>query len=209
MQCSKCKNPAIVSQPYSGQHLCQDHFIVEFEAKAKRAIRKTRGMQPGDHIAVILRGDGGSGALFAFFQKLAGKRHDIRISGIRCTGTGDDGQEIAQEAGATRLAFATSLEEASSSALVSFLRGEAGCFGTNAPALPRVTPFSHIPEQEIAIYARITGAGGHSGSIRGAQDPFTAEVRVMLAAYTERHPAAPHAVLGLAESLEHAFWRRG
>ena len=33
MKCSFCDNQAIISQKYSGLHLCQDHFIQDFDRR--------------------------------------------------------------------------------------------------------------------------------------------------------------------------------
>jgi hypothetical protein len=200
MQCSKCRNKGIIYQPYSGQHLCRDHFISDFEAKAKRAIRMHKGIRSGDHIAVVLDGNPAAGALLVFFRNLTGKRKDIRVSEIKSTGTGAEIMASARGSRATKIALATSLEEASASVLVPILRGEAElCFTTNSP-VPLITPFAHIPAAEIAAYAQIHGIGGESPQLM-EKDPLSADVKTMLDQYSRCHPAAPHAVLSLGESL--------
>ncbi|MDO8873787.1 MAG: tRNA(Ile)-lysidine synthase [Methanoregula sp.] len=87
MQCSKCHRDAIVFQSYSGLHLCDQHLIVDVEAKAKKVIRAQGWLRPGDHIAVLLSGDRCSSALLYFLKKLTAQRRDIRVSAI----TIDDG----------------------------------------------------------------------------------------------------------------------
>jgi len=82
MQCSKCRNMAVVFQEYSGQYLCRHHFDADVEAKAKHEIRRNHWMTSGDHIAVALSGDAVSSALLYFLKKLVSNRHDIRISAI-------------------------------------------------------------------------------------------------------------------------------
>ena len=82
MQCSKCRNVAVVFQEYSGQHLCRHHFDADVEAKAKHEIRRKHWINPGDHIAVALSGDAVSSALLYFLKKLVSNRRDIRISAI-------------------------------------------------------------------------------------------------------------------------------
>jgi uncharacterized protein (TIGR00269 family) len=82
MQCSKCRRIAVLFQEYSGQHLCQQHFEADVEAKAKHEIRRHHWMSPGDHIAVALSGDSCSSALLYFLKKLTSNRRDIRISAI-------------------------------------------------------------------------------------------------------------------------------
>jgi Predicted ATPase of the PP-loop superfamily implicated in cell cycle control len=82
MQCAACRRDAVVFQPYSGKHLCPVHFTKDFEAKAKRAIRKNRWLLPGDHTAVVLTGDAAQAALLVFLHKLTRDRRDVRLSAI-------------------------------------------------------------------------------------------------------------------------------
>lgn len=82
MRCNKCGKEAVLFQEYSGQHLCQQHFVVDMETKAKRAIRTHHWLSPGDHIAVGLSGDAATSALLFFLKKLTAQRRDIRISAI-------------------------------------------------------------------------------------------------------------------------------
>jgi tRNA(Ile)-lysidine synthase TilS/MesJ len=208
MRCSKCRNEAILFQPYSGQSLCRDHFIADFETKAKRAIRVHRWMRPNDHIAVALKGDPADEALLVFFRKLARNRRDIRVSGIPNAGEISDILRIPPESGITRIALATPLEDRAASILTDILRGDVGkCFppGTAAgDTLPIITPFCHIPAEEIACYARIHGLEGKGTSCPPDNDPLTRDVKALLDGYSRRHPAAPYAVLNLGEELERA-----
>ncbi len=82
MRCDKCGKEAVLYQEYSGQHLCQQHFVVDMETKAKRAIRTHHWLSPGDHISVGLSGDAATGALLFFLKRLTAQRRDIRISAI-------------------------------------------------------------------------------------------------------------------------------
>ena len=82
MLCSKCRRQAVLYQRYSGLHLCKAHFIADFEAKAKRAIRTHRWIVPHDRIAVALSGGKDSSALLYFMKKLVGERRDITLSAI-------------------------------------------------------------------------------------------------------------------------------
>ena len=82
MRCDKCRRGAIIFQRYSGLHLCEDHFIYDFEAKAKRAIRTHHWMKSGDHIAVALSGGKDSSALLWFLKVLTAQRRDITLSAI-------------------------------------------------------------------------------------------------------------------------------
>jgi len=205
MQCSKCKNEAIVFQPYSGQHLCRDHFIADVEAKARRAIRINQWMRPYDHIGVVARGDLAGNALIFFLRKLTGNRKDIRVSEIPLTEDLPGLNKWAREAGVTRLARATPLEDAAASALTGILRGEAeACFPEAAHiqgSIQEITPFSHIPAREIDQYSQIFGLGGDTGVLPQEADSLHTDVKAMLTDYSQRHPAAPYAVLNLCEAL--------
>jgi tRNA(Ile)-lysidine synthase TilS/MesJ len=101
MQCAACRREAVVFQPYSGKHLCPVHFARDFEAKAKRAIRKNRWLLPGDHTAVVLTGDAAEAALLAFLHKLTKDRRDVDLSAIAIDeGTaGDAGRTVAELCG--------------------------------------------------------------------------------------------------------------
>jgi hypothetical protein len=204
MQCSKCKNEGIIFQPYSGQHLCRDHFIADFEAKAKRAIRLHMGMQPGDHIAVARNGDFAGDALLFFLRRLTAKRKDIRVSEIMVTGKMPDIMDKVHDSGVTKIFFSTPLEEASASVLADILRGEVErCFPTDN-TIPVINPFAHIPAEEITTYARINGIMGTAIKPMPENDQVYIDVKTLLSEYSRRHPAAPHAVLNLGESLARA-----
>jgi tRNA(Ile)-lysidine synthase TilS/MesJ len=82
MRCDKCGREPVIHQRYSGLHLCREHFIADFEAKAKRAIRTHGGLARGDRIAVVLTGSGAGCALLQFLSGLTGRRRDIALSAI-------------------------------------------------------------------------------------------------------------------------------
>jgi len=82
MQCSKCRRKAVISQRYSGLHLCKTHFEADFESKAKRSIRTHRWIVSGDRIGVALNGEPNSNALLIFLHHLLGKRKDVELFGM-------------------------------------------------------------------------------------------------------------------------------
>jgi hypothetical protein len=203
MKCRKCNREAILYQPYSGQHLCREHAILDIETKAKRTIRQQRGMQPGDHIAVILNGNSAENALLFFLRKLTQKRRDIQVSPIS-SGTTDGYNDVGGNVRITVIASATMLEDASATALRGILRGDPGNCLSGYPAgraFCVITPFCHIPSEEIALYARINGLNAEKTPGNKEDDPLLADVKRMLVDYTARHPAAPHAILNICEVL--------
>ena len=205
MQCSKCRNESIVYQPYSGQYLCRDHFIDDLEAKAKRTIRVQHGMQPGDIIGVPQTVDIMGRALLFFLQKLTGNRRDIRVVVIPASTAGAGYREMAGSHGITKIAIATTLEDVAASALSDILQGNVERYFSPGPGtagtLPRITPFSHIPAEEVKAYARVCRITGETAPLRKENDWLHTEVAAMLIDYSQRHPATPHAVLNLCESL--------
>jgi hypothetical protein len=165
-------------------------------------------MRPGDHIAVALTGTAADNALLLFFRNLTGKRRDIQVSGIPISGKIADHFASAREQGITRIALSTTLEMSAASLLADILRGDVErCTGSNpthvdTPVL--ISPFCHIPAEEIAIYARIHGVGGDPSAPRQDDDPHFTEVYALLVAYSQRHPAAPHAILNLCDTLRNS-----
>ena len=206
MQCSKCRDKAIIFQPYSGQHLCHEHFIMDFEAKAKRVIRVHRWMQPQDTIAIPVSGEPSDHALLFFIRKLIANRRDIRVMEIPATEETAGVLSVAQSAGATKIALSTPLEDAASYILTTILQGNAERFfeadTKTKGGLPLITPFCHIPADEITLYAHIHELDGDGIASTRANTHLDTEVKTMLNDYSHRHPAAPYAILNLCESLE-------
>lgn len=204
MQCSKCKDEAVIFQPYSGQYLCPVHLTRDIGTKVKRLIRQQHWMQSGDHIAVALTGTAADNVLLLFLQDLTGKRRDIRVSGIPVTGAIADITSAPCEAGITRIALSTTLETTSASLMADLMRGDMErCTGTGPiPAGPEIiAPFCHIPADEVAAYARICGVEGNLSVSPRHDDPLYTDVQSLLTAYSQRHPAAPHAILNLCAAL--------
>ncbi|KQC04478.1 MAG: tRNA(Ile)-lysidine synthase [Methanoculleus sp. SDB] len=82
MKCDRCNRDAIVFQRYSGMHLCRQHFVADFEGRAKKLIRKQRWIESGDRIGVALSGGKDSSALLYFLTTLFRDRRDVEIRAI-------------------------------------------------------------------------------------------------------------------------------
>jgi tRNA(Ile)-lysidine synthase TilS/MesJ len=214
MQCNMCRNNPVIFQPYSGRNLCRDHFIADFETRAKRAIRHHQWMRPGDHIAIPLSGDCEDSALLFFLRDLTCRRRDVQVSvipGNREMVGGPDGslyEEAADRIGATSLALPTSLDETAVSVLIRILQG------LPAPApfpgercrtitrtMPRIFPFSRIPAEEIVLYAYLQGVGSDSPGTGNSCGIPHDEVRDLLDKYSSHHPATKFAVANLGHQL--------
>ncbi|MDD1719999.1 MAG: tRNA(Ile)-lysidine synthase [Methanoregulaceae archaeon] len=82
LSCDRCSETPVLFQRYSGRHLCADHFLRDFESRAKRTIREHGWLLPGNTIAVALSGKTTGTALLHFLHDLVGRRKDIRFFAI-------------------------------------------------------------------------------------------------------------------------------
>ncbi|MDD4256058.1 MAG: tRNA(Ile)-lysidine synthase [Methanofollis sp.] len=224
MECTKCRRDAVIFQRYSGLRLCRDHFVADVEAKAKREIRRQHWLATGDVIAVLLCGDLSSVALLGFLVKVFGKRPDISILalvpedgnktcrqvavdlGVAChevTG-GRDPDGIVQGLGATKFAVGTALDDIALDVLATVLEGHAdrlaGPRETGTSPLSRIAPFSVIPAEEVALYARLT-LEHLPETPSPVVDDRRADIRALLDEYAAGHPATKFALKNLKDEL--------
>lgn len=82
MKCSKCDEDAIVFQRYSDTHLCEGHFVLDFENKVRKTVIEGRMLQRGDRIAVALSGGKDSTALLYILKKILSGLEDITMFAI-------------------------------------------------------------------------------------------------------------------------------
>ena len=109
-----------------------------------------------------------------------------------------------KELGATRLALGSSADDGAQSVLVGVMRGDcAGLLRGARPAglVPRITPFMHIPEREVALYAFLRVRGFSLDRCPYSRNSLREDVRRLLSGYAWRHPNAPFALVNLGDSL--------
>jgi len=80
--CDRCGAPAVEWIRYSGEHLCQDHFLEFVERRAKRELRFQVDLRSGDRIAIGMSGGKDSSTTAALLAKFLGDRRDIELIGI-------------------------------------------------------------------------------------------------------------------------------
>jgi len=80
--CDRCGAPAVEWLRYSGEHLCQDHFLQFVERRAKRELRSQVDLRGGDRIAIGMSGGKDSSTTAVLLAKFLGDRRDIELIGI-------------------------------------------------------------------------------------------------------------------------------
>ncbi len=78
MICSKCSERAVV---FSRSHLCQSHFLEDFERRVEETVRKNDMIKEGDRIAVAVSGGKDSVALLFCLQKILAGR-DVELVAV-------------------------------------------------------------------------------------------------------------------------------
>ena len=81
MFCSRCTERAVVSQRYSGLHLCQNHFLEDFERRVAETIQKNAMIRDGEKIAVAVSGGKDSTALLLSLHRVLAGR-DVELVAI-------------------------------------------------------------------------------------------------------------------------------
>lgn len=111
----------------------------------------------------------------------------------------------ARDLGATRLALGFTLDDDAQSVLMNVLRGDADRLLRSpepVPGLiPRIRPFSDIPEREVALYAYLTVGGFEERGCPYSHNALRVDARRLLNEYNHRHPSTKYALLRLGEEL--------
>ncbi|OPX67620.1 MAG: tRNA 2-thiocytidine biosynthesis protein TtcA [Methanoregulaceae archaeon PtaB.Bin056] len=111
----------------------------------------------------------------------------------------------AREQHATRLALGFNLDDEAQSVLMNVLRGDSGRLlrapGPREGLVPRIKPFLHVPEREVALYAYLVSGRIDTGRCPYSHNALRAGVRRMLNGYAWDHPGTRHALVNLGEEL--------
>jgi len=81
-RCDKCNKRAIISQRYSGMHLCRDHFHQDVHRKVRETLRQNKIFGRGAKVAVAMGGDKNSAVLLYILKDLFSRRRDIEFTAI-------------------------------------------------------------------------------------------------------------------------------
>lgn len=212
MQCSRCLNPAILYQRYSGRHLCCEHLVIDIKTRAKRVIRQHTWLVKGDHIGVFTGSRFGE-TLYLFLEDLVTNRNDITVSRIegpdpRFAGESTRHQtfsDLLSSSGITRFAFPDSADDIAVGILSSLLTGDIESILTGGETDHRIAmmfPFREIPDEELEIYTRKLGItqSDHPVDPNGIS-PFQHAVRDLLTVYSASHPSVLHSLRRYGDAL--------
>jgi len=80
--CSKCKKPAITFIRYNGTHLCNDHFILYFEKRVKKDVKKQGKTDSNTKIGIAISGGKDSTVALYIAHDLYSKRPGVDLHAI-------------------------------------------------------------------------------------------------------------------------------
>jgi tRNA(Ile)-lysidine synthase TilS/MesJ len=113
---------------------------------------------------------------------------------------------LAARTGATKLALGTNLDDAARAVFLKVLRGEGSGLVTASRSpdggIPRITPFLMIPEEELALYARLNLLDPVLARYPKDVDPLEIEAGRLLEEYAHRHPSALFSLVSLGGALQ-------
>jgi len=231
LRCSKCRNDAIISQRYSGQRLCREHFIRDLETKAKREIRRNHWLQSGDRIGVALSGGVASAAVLSILLRLTEKRHDIKLTALHIDNGAGEARRSAEEiaasvgvflqiqkrnpkhtieediaaaasgAGISAVACGKTLDDEAEAVFKAFISGNIRSLGSESGTekIRWIYPLETIPEPEVNLYATLHSDGVYVE--REETEEKDGDIRVVLGAYTARHPSTLYAVYHIGRRI--------
>lgn len=191
MQCSRCKNEAVITQTYSGVSLCEAHLLSDIEAKAKKEIRKSGGISSGEKIYFSEKSSAASFALKVFLTKLFEKRMDVSFTDL--------------EEGATSVMLTSSLDDVAADILEKVCAGKADeLLKTSGKKI--IAPFSVIPSKEIFLYAKYHGWKNFPE--KKIEENFSGEIKKFLENFSKTHPSSRYALKNVGDTLPKIYQER-
>lgn len=82
MRCSRCDTPAVVDQPYRGDHLCPRHFLSSVEERTRAEFRRQLPRFSHGTVAVALSGGKDSTVALHLAHQYLGRRPTVRLIAI-------------------------------------------------------------------------------------------------------------------------------
>ncbi len=114
----------------------------------------------------------------------------------------------ALEQGAQGLVTGHNLDDVAQGVLMNLLKGEVRRLGRMAPhrqalpgMVPRLLPLREIPEQEVLLYAHLTGLPYHEGTCPHAAGAHRNLIRDVLFQLEDAHPGTRHGLLRTHEQV--------
>lgn len=107
----------------------------------------------------------------------------------------------ARELGATKLATAHNLDDEVQTILINYIRGDIERLGRmemryrRKEFVPRIKPLWTVPEEEVALYARVAGISVITDDCSYATRSFRFTVKKMLNEFESKHPGTRYSIM--------------
>jgi hypothetical protein len=236
--CSKCLRPPIIFQPYSGMHLCREHFILDLESKVKKTIRENKWLNRGDHLGVILDRKTSGYALLHLLSKITQKRPDISLIAIRTEFpenwyflpgqieslfharfillhyNNEDDTEGEITGDLCTLAEELHLSRVLSGSTLDDVSDQnlylllSGKAGVIGDEGGEIEPFRKIPQTEIELYASCIPGMVQNPREKADTPSLMRDIHTALEDYADLHPSVRYSILGFHDNLKSLQERR-
>ncbi|MCI4364682.1 MAG: TIGR00269 family protein [Thermoplasmata archaeon] len=82
VNCSTCDEPAVVDQPYRGQHVCRSHFLSSVDDRIRSEFHRQLPRFSGGTVAVALSGGKDSAVALAAAHRYFARRSTVRLVAV-------------------------------------------------------------------------------------------------------------------------------
>ncbi|EQD39931.1 PP-loop domain-containing protein, partial [mine drainage metagenome] len=82
MRCGRCDGPAVVDQPYRGEHVCATHLIDSVDERVRRAFHRQLPKFARGTVAVALSGGKDSSAALYVTHRYFARRPTVRVVAV-------------------------------------------------------------------------------------------------------------------------------